>query len=202
MNNTLSRMKQDLEKLNLSSGKGVISNWQKEILSCLGRGEVPPQWLYKSSRLSPIAFISNMVGRYEQLLKISKSGYSNPVWIGGLFDPEAYLTATRQLAAVELGISLERLVLSATLTANKGPFIVSGLEIQGACWKNEILHLDDDILYSPLPHVSLEWSIQPNSKAKIPVYSNSNKHETPLFYISSNLKQEDIVLGAISCCVD
>jgi dynein heavy chain 1 len=33
------------------------------------------------------------------------------MWLGGLFTPEAYLTATRQCAAQTLQISLEELVM-------------------------------------------------------------------------------------------
>ena len=33
------------------------------------------------------------------------------MWLGGLFTPEAYLTATRQCAAQTLQVSLEELVM-------------------------------------------------------------------------------------------
>lgn len=33
------------------------------------------------------------------------------MWLGGLFTPEAYLTATRQCAAQSLQVSLEELVM-------------------------------------------------------------------------------------------
>jgi dynein heavy chain 1 len=33
------------------------------------------------------------------------------MWLGGLFTPEAYLTATRQCAAQSLHVSLEELVM-------------------------------------------------------------------------------------------
>lgn len=39
-----------------------------------------------------------------------------PVWLGGLFNPEAYITATRQCIAEANGWSLEELVLDVTIT--------------------------------------------------------------------------------------
>jgi dynein heavy chain 1 len=33
------------------------------------------------------------------------------MWLGGLFTPEAYLTATRQCAAQSLHVSLEELIM-------------------------------------------------------------------------------------------
>lgn len=37
------------------------------------------------------------------------------MWLGGLFTPEAYLTATRQCAAQSLQVSLEELVMHVTM---------------------------------------------------------------------------------------
>lgn len=37
------------------------------------------------------------------------------MWLGGLFTPEAYLTATRQCVAQSLEVSLEELIMHVTM---------------------------------------------------------------------------------------
>ena len=56
------------------------------------------------------------------------------IWLGGLFTPEAYLTATRQCAAQSLHVSLEELImhvqmLNQSLTENSNKenrFLITG----------------------------------------------------------------------------
>jgi dynein heavy chain 1 len=50
------------------------------------------------------------------------------VWLGGLFYPEAYITATRQTAAQRMGWSLETLHLKLDLEQIRDPdgFVVEG----------------------------------------------------------------------------
>jgi dynein heavy chain 1 len=57
------------------------------------------------------------------------------MWLGGLFTPEAYLTATRQCAAQTLQVSLEELVMQVQMldqpsqaSSNKeNAFLITGL---------------------------------------------------------------------------
>ena len=56
-----------------------------------------------------------------------------PVWLGGLFNPEAYITATRQYVAQANSWSLEELQLDVTVmdsdkasSQDDGSFIVTG----------------------------------------------------------------------------
>lgn len=49
--------------------------------------------------------------RLAQLERISNGTQTTGVWLGGLFQPEAYITATRQTVAHAKGWSLEQLVL-------------------------------------------------------------------------------------------
>jgi hypothetical protein len=56
------------------------------------------------------------------------------MWLGGLFTPEAYLTATRQCAAQALGVSLEELVMNVEMldqasqvpSATANVFLITG----------------------------------------------------------------------------
>lgn len=50
------------------------------------------------------------------------------VWLGGLFQPEAYVTATRQAIAHQKGWSLEQLSLKLEIegSANEEAFVIDG----------------------------------------------------------------------------
>lgn len=56
-------------------------------------------------------FVSSLQARLAQLDKIAGAGDVDSVWLGGFFQPEAYVTATRQAVAHAKGWSLEQLEL-------------------------------------------------------------------------------------------
>ena len=98
-----------------------------------------------------------------------KSGFNSNywqnlnIWLGGLFNPEAYITATRQYVAQANGWSLEELMLEVLISdSNKsgdsddGTFGVTGLKLQGATTKNNKLFLASTI-FTDLPLTSLRW---------------------------------------------
>ena len=79
-----------------------------------------------------------------------------PVWLGGLFNPEAYFTATRQCVAQANGWSVEELVLDIVVGGDdRSNFRITGLKLQGAAWKDG-LQLSADVL-SDLPTAALTW---------------------------------------------
>jgi dynein heavy chain 1 len=57
------------------------------------------------------SFIINIALRLSQLERISTTDQNSAVWLGGFFQPEAYVTATRQAVAHAKGWSLEQLEL-------------------------------------------------------------------------------------------
>lgn len=109
------------------------------------------------------------------------------VWLGGLFNPEAYITATRQCVAQANSWPLEELSLDVTITEG-GPdnnqkdssFGIIGLKLQGAQCKNNQLLLTSTIM-TDLPLTLLRWvRVGPDyksSKLNLPVYLNSNRAE-------------------------
>lgn len=92
--------------------------------------------------LTVIQWIQDLADRMKQLQTVSKltntSGAKElknlKVWLGGLFIPEAYVTATRQFVAQANQWSLEELYLNITIADSPGAspkvddcsFIVSG----------------------------------------------------------------------------
>jgi dynein heavy chain 1 len=74
-------------------------------------------------------FIVDLQARLKQLHSIASDPVARRgIWLGGLFRPEAYITATRQAVAHAKGWSLEQLTLSLDVEDSKGSesFVVEG----------------------------------------------------------------------------
>ncbi|XP_038262583.1 cytoplasmic dynein 1 heavy chain 1-like [Dermochelys coriacea] len=104
------------------------------------------------------------------------------VCLGGLFIPEAYITATRQYVAQANSWSLEELCLEVNVTTTQNAvldacsFAVTGLKLQGATCSNNKLSLSNAIS-TILPITQLRWIKQTNADKKanvvtLPVYLN------------------------------
>lgn len=104
------------------------------------------------------------------------------VCLGGLFVPEAYITATRQYVAQANSWSLEELCLEVNVTASQSTtldacsFGVTGLKLQGATCSNNKLSLSNAIS-TVLPLTQLRWGKQTSAEKKasvvtLPVYLN------------------------------
>lgn len=128
----LSRITKDLSELvEVCNGSVKQTNELRVLMSDLNRGEfcashyfrclsltllgeVPTHWLkFKTSKGVAVAsFITDLASRLAQLQTVARSAdYSDGIWLGGLFQPEAFITATRQAVAHKNGWSLEQLVL-------------------------------------------------------------------------------------------
>eukprot|EP00899_Mesostigma_viride_P003254 jgi/Mesvir1/1292/Mv03759-RA.1 len=123
-----------------------ISSTLRSILRCVARDEVPPQWgrRHKSCVLSLGAWMTDLERRLHQLASLARamrtaaakpggSGaeagsaaamaevlWGSEVWLGGLFRPDAFVTATRQAAARVHGWPLERLELCCRVEESGG----------------------------------------------------------------------------------
>ena len=108
-------------------------------------GTIPDHWRkYKVHKVMSVSeWIPNFSRRLAQLDYISGlSDLSNiEVWLGGLFYPEAYITATRQAVAHRKKWSLETLYLQLDLEKVNDPeaFIIDG-EIFVTCVSNTASH--------------------------------------------------------------
>lgn len=93
---------------------------------------IPENWRrYKIQRGMAVSqWIPNLAKRLEQLQRISQldSFDGVEVWLGGLFFPEAYVTATRQAVAHRNEWSLETLHLRVDIeqTGDHEGFIIQG----------------------------------------------------------------------------
>ncbi|XP_047110792.1 dynein heavy chain, cytoplasmic isoform X1 [Schistocerca piceifrons] len=201
----------DLEDVVLiCQGEKKQTNYHRAMLSDLVKGIIPPSWRrYTVPRgCTVMQWITDFAQRVKQLQQVSalvsqggaQGLKSFHVWLGGLLNPEAYITATRQCIAQANSWSLEELMLDVTITdgdASKSSsddcsFGVVGLKLQGANCRNNQLHLTSTIMMD-LPVTLLRWirngstaEVHARSKLSLPVYLNSTRTEL-LFTVDLNI---------------
>ncbi|CAF0789670.1 unnamed protein product [Didymodactylos carnosus] len=190
-------------------GQKKQTNDTRDLIHNLSKGITPQTW--KKYRVPPrttaMQWISDFTARLQQLEKLStlttKEGVQAlrhiSIWLGGLFTPEAYLTATRQCAAQTQQVSLEELFMDVELLdhetkSSDNAFIIIGLKLQGASCRNNSLHFSPDIL-SDIPALAIQWKLHHaekflDNKIKLPVYANGLRTEL-LFTIDVKSGQEN-----------
>ena len=101
-------------------------------------------------------WIKDFVLRIKQLIELSKTPFeeigAKGVWLGGFFQPEAFVTASRQYVSQNHGWGLGqlnmRVIPGGTITARKDrEFILHGLVLEGGEWKDSQLVPSDQIRY-------------------------------------------------------
>jgi len=118
--------------------------------------------------------------------------------MGGLFNPEAFVTATRQCVAQANSWSLEELRLDVTVadetdapSLDDCSFAVQGLKLSGAVCRNNQLSISSEILTS-LHLTRLRWiksnEEESSNRIELPVYLNSTR-ENILFTVDLPVKQ-------------
>ncbi|XP_076178666.1 dynein heavy chain, cytoplasmic isoform X5 [Ptiloglossa arizonensis] len=197
----------DLEDVVLiCQGKKKQTNYHRTMLSELVKGILPGGWRrYTVPRgCTVIQWITDFSHRVSQLQEVSrlvsqggaKEIKSFPVWLGGLLNPEAYITATRQCIAQANSWSLEELQLDVTIgdgdniATDDCSFAVTGLKLQGAQCKDNQLYLTSTIM-TDLPVTMLRWIRSTTDdvrkgKLSLPVYLNSTRTEL-LFTVDLNI---------------
>lgn len=96
-------------------------------MSALAKDAVPASWKAGliQADLGVAAWIDDLAKRLEHLTSVSKPGPKTgpgaaPFWLGGLFSPDAFITASRQHVASALSCSLDELGLSLVVGAGGG----------------------------------------------------------------------------------
>jgi len=146
----LRQVRKDLEDVGLAcQGALKQTNHLRQLMTDLTKGTIPTHWRqYKVPKsLAVASWIPDFSSRLAQLERVSQlasfSGLS--VWLGGLFYPEAYITATRQAVAHRMSWSLETLALRIDLEQPSDPiaFGVEGLVLEGATWVEDHLAINN-----------------------------------------------------------
>ncbi|THH28428.1 hypothetical protein EUX98_g5757 [Antrodiella citrinella] len=185
----LSSVRRDLADIvQVCEGALKQTNHLRTLMSALTKGTIPEHWRrYKVHKAMAVAeWISDFARRLGQLAHIaSLDNMSNvEVWLGGLFFPEAYVTATRQAVAHRKRWSLETLHLQLDLERvnDPGAFIVDGLVLEGASWATDKLVLNDGSTVRLNPS-QLRWvqaddpSLVNSSTVTLPVYLNNDRSD-------------------------
>ncbi|KAG1841306.1 dynein heavy chain and region D6 of dynein motor-domain-containing protein [Suillus subalutaceus] len=168
------------------------TNHLRTLMSSLTKGTIPSHWRrYKVPKAMSVSeWIPDLARRLTQLDGITsvQQNLSNvEVWLGGLFFPEAYITATRQAVAHRKRWSLETLHLRLDIGQmnDPGAFIVDGLILEGAAWdtENEKLILNDGQAVR-LNASQVRWvqddssnEEQPTDLVTLPVYLNNDRSD-------------------------
>lgn len=194
-------VRRDLEDaIQICKGEKKQTNFHRMMISDLAKGVLPSHWRCYTvpHGCTVIQWITDFSDRIKQLQKVSTSSISGGtaalknlhVWLGGLFNPEAYITATRQYVAQANGWSLEELSMEVTIAdkddvpapLDECSFGVTGLKLQGAECKKNQLYLTY-VISTDLQLTTLRWiktvaeDQKTVPKVTLPVYLNTTRAE-------------------------
>ncbi|KAI9339082.1 dynein heavy chain [Obelidium mucronatum] len=193
-------VREDLLSLHeLTEGKVKQTNHLRALIESILKGIIPPHWKKHktASSMSLDAWIQDLSNRLSQLVEISNTDSSQfrqtPIWLGGLFAPEAFVTATMQDVAQKEKWSLEELKLLVVIGEESSGFPLTGLRIEGGEFNPSSGLGPSTEIATKLDRVSLIWQkgaksvpkaimspgrgSQQNSPVQlsIPVYLNSDR---------------------------
>ena len=197
--------------VSICQGHKKQTNYHRQLLKDLAKGLIPQNWkrytVPKNLIVQP--WIVDFAERIKQMSQITKnfseqgldSLKSSIIWLGGLFSPEAYITATRQYVAQTNSWSLEELILEINVQSDPNnanldnfSFGLTGLKLQGAECNNNRLFLSAKIS-NEFPLAVIRWARQSTSekqssttKINLPVYLNSTRSEL-LFRLDMETEQ-------------
>ncbi|KAI8066635.1 dynein heavy chain [Gongronella butleri] len=180
------------------------TNHLRQLMNWLTKGLIPDHWKrYKVSKdISLNVWMADLKARLEQVATIAHTSPQQldgmSVWMGGLFIPEAYITATRQATAQHHQWSLEELVLKVDIGAHDenakndqtDAYLVRGLKLEGAQWT------DGQVTLTSEPHiklgpVALRWVRQ----ADAPDGNNANEKVTASLPVYLNPDRSDLLFS-------
>ncbi|KAJ7171883.1 dynein heavy chain protein 1 [Mycena crocata] len=183
----LAQVQKDLKDvIKVCQGELKQTNHLRTLMSCLTKGTIPDHWRrYKVSKaLAVSGWIADLSRRLAQLDNIAGLDNLNnvEVWLGGLFFPEAYITATRQAVAHRKKWSLETLHLRLDIERvnDPGAFIIDGLALEGASWAVDKLVLNDGEAVRLNPS-QVRWvqagDVSTENMVNLPVYLNNDRSD-------------------------
>ena len=168
--------------------KGVKSSaMTRQIAMQLSKGLVPEQWRkYPSSDFVMSKWLPDLVKRLAQLASLSNNvaGVATTgVWLGGLFSPEAFVTATRQRTAQQFGWALEQLELETQfgvpVSSDDGmSYCILDLTVENAAVSDGMV-VSSNELQTRIPNTVFKWvqkgkgSQANGQRMLLPVYLNS-----------------------------
>ncbi|CAK5084784.1 unnamed protein product [Meloidogyne enterolobii] len=190
----LNEIRKDLiELLEICDGKHKQNNHTRELIAALVKSkQVPQSWKQYTTPRDVIAheWMNDLKERVKQLDRLSRSNNlkAESIWLGGMFFPEAYITATRQFVAQTNGWSLEQLNMHVRSVGKgvdqqkqqQGPtsFSLTGLRAVGInCESPNKIKLTDCI-HSEVDKLQFVWTLEKQKEKEVvsvPVYLYSNR---------------------------
>eukprot|EP00439_Symbiodinium_sp_Y106_P030402 s829_g3.t1 len=186
----LKKVRQDLSLLSAAcDGSAKSTNDVRQLIQDLTTDQVPKSWRqFAMAEVTATEYLADLVKRLEQLRSVVQSSSLQQVqlWYGGLFFPEAFLTASRQAVAQQKQVSLEELNLLVQIGGKAPPsgddiFHMTGLQMEGAAWGDGQLSVTDELSVA-LPDTWLRWVHvdsaefkQTSDHLRVPVYLNTSR---------------------------
>ncbi|KAL0227388.1 hypothetical protein P9112_014712 [Eukaryota sp. TZLM1-RC] len=166
----ISKVRKELGELLLAiTGTIVMSQSLQDILTAITDGKVPPEWTKISWNSPTLGFwLTDLDSRHRQLFSWLTEGRPLSFWLGGFFNPQGFLTSTKQeIARAHQGWALDTLHIQTTvknlvpsdlkqehkLNPGEGVYI-HGLTLEGARWDRDLGKLAEQKLKEltcPLP---------------------------------------------------
>ncbi|KAJ3322044.1 hypothetical protein HDV06_003645 [Boothiomyces sp. JEL0866] len=165
-----------------------------ELILQILNGSIPSHWLTFDSPFKSLqGFLSEVNLKFKQTIEISKlvNPAESKIWIGGLFDPRAFLTATRQYTSKVTGVSLENLRLGCVFDKKQDAvsFEAVNMKMEGADLVNGKVQLKDQINQFNLGSMFISWTVKSvEGQLSVPVYTNARRQEV-LFDLKLNHPQ-------------
>jgi len=187
----LAKVRADLKLLAATcEGTQKTTNEIRQLISDMNTDAVPKGWRKYAvhDQITVTEWLADFKRRLAQLaeLHMTSNLQKYVLWFGGLFFPEAFLTASRQAIAQKKQVSLEELLLAVTIGSedqDAESFSVKGLTIEGAEWDmnsggGQLATTDE--LFIALPTTRLKWVHKDSDEYKatdgflrVPVYLNT-----------------------------
>eukprot|EP00879_Flechtneria_rotunda_P021343 GHRR01022494.1.p1 GENE.GHRR01022494.1~~GHRR01022494.1.p1 ORF type:complete len:925 (+),score=321.59 GHRR01022494.1:1101-3875(+) len=176
MNALLEEMRRSMEELQLGlDGALNMSDKMEALARGIATNTVPALWMsVMSTRIQEVfslsAWYHDVLKRYEQLAAWTSGSLTTPnsVWLSGLFNPKAFLTAVMQTYARANKLPLDVMMFITEVTSKTveqltepAPFgtYIHGLVLEGARWDKEEGVLKDSLpneLHQALPVIQVK----------------------------------------------
>lgn len=189
--------------LGVCQGKLKSTHQIRILMKLLSQDRIPESWdnYYKSPQNQICSlWMQDLIIRCQHFTGLTTLSVDQlrtaGVWLGGLFHPEAYITAMRQTVAQENNWSLDKLRLKLRplspeefeqkdmiLNEHRNAFLIHALILEGAEWiENQLV--PSDLIRNSLDEVLFEWESESEpmeNVSKVPIYLNEGRSD--LLYV-------------------
>jgi dynein heavy chain 1 len=188
MSQLLAKVRADLAGLlAVAEGDAKLTNEIGLLKDSLIKGVVPHAWRgYQFPAAIPTSvWVTDFVDRIMQYQRIATHARAGrklgdvELWIGGVMEPAAFFTASRQAVAAAENVSLEQLrmelsVQSASYRPTATEIKLSGLRFEGILVEGATAHIVEELFRSE-PCTALRWvtgepGFAPSRQVQLPIY--------------------------------